>query len=63
LVIWEVEIGRIMAQGQLKQNVEIGKTPSQPIAGHSNMYLSSQTTQKAEIGKIIVSGQSRQKSL
>jgi hypothetical protein len=58
---WEAEIGRISIQGQPRQGV--CKTPSQPIAGHGSVHLSSQPMQEAEICRITFLGQPGQKSL
>jgi hypothetical protein len=48
--IWEIEIGRIMVQGQPRQEV-------------CKMHLSSQATREAKIRWISVPGQPRQKHL
>jgi hypothetical protein len=47
LATWEAKIGRITFLGQFTQGIH--KTPSQPIAGHGGVYLSSQATWEAEI--------------
>jgi hypothetical protein len=49
--------------GQPRHTVEMDKSPSQPIAGHCSVHLSSQNTQETKIGRIAVLGQTGQKSL
>jgi hypothetical protein len=36
---------------------KVSKTPSQPIAGHGGVYLSSQAMWEGEMGRIMVPGQ------
>jgi hypothetical protein len=49
LATWEVEIGRIMIQGQPRQKVS--KTPSQPMTGYGGTCLSFQLCWKAQVGR------------
>jgi hypothetical protein len=48
LATWKTEIGRISVQGQHRQ-IDF-ETPSQPIAGHSGVHLSSKAMREAERG-------------
>jgi hypothetical protein len=49
IIPWKIEIQKIV--GSCKPAQAKSKTPSQPIAGHNGIYLSSQTTWEAEIGR------------
>jgi hypothetical protein len=60
LATWEAEIRRIAVRGQTRQKVQ--ETPYQPIAQYGNALLLSQSMQETDIGRIMVPGQSRQKS-
>jgi hypothetical protein len=59
LATWEAEMERIEVGGQPRQKVL--ETPSQPMARHSGIHLSSQVTDETEIGRIMVPGQTKQK--
>jgi hypothetical protein len=47
LATWETEIGRNLVQRQCSPGVH--ETPSQPLAKHGSIYLSSQDMWKTEI--------------
>jgi hypothetical protein len=48
LATWEAEIRQIVVPGQSRQKIH--ETLSQPMDGHSGVYLSSQLFREAQIG-------------
>jgi hypothetical protein len=50
IVTWEIETGGLWFEASPKKS---SPDPTHPIAGHSGVYLSSQTTQEAEIERIV----------
>jgi hypothetical protein len=48
-------------RAKIRRSKKLMRPPSQQIARHSGLYLSSQATQEAAVGRITVPGQPRQK--